>query len=71
MKEQYGSYSDEIETRNREDILFSSRVVLKGILVTEGLYTAFRIAVHLYSDQANTLMRLQRRLRSANSRLGS
>ena len=34
MKEQYRSYmSDEIETRNREDILFSSRVVLKGILV--------------------------------------
>ena len=30
------SFSDEIETRNREEIPFSSRIVPRGLLVAEG-----------------------------------
>ena len=34
--QQLRSYRDEIETRNREEIPYSSRIVLRGLSVAEG-----------------------------------
>ena len=34
--QQLRSYHDEIETQNREEILFSSQIVLRGLSVAEG-----------------------------------
>ena len=53
--QQLSSYRDEIETRNQEEIPFSLRIVPRGLLVAEGLSTAYHNDVHLYSDQANPL----------------
>ena len=47
------SYRDKIETpRNHEELPFSSRRVLSGVLGAEEPYTALRNAAHLYSNQA-------------------
>ena len=53
--QQLRSYRDEIETRNREEIPYSSRIVPMGISVADGPKTALHKAEHLYGDQANPL----------------
>ena len=60
--QQLRSHRDKIETRNRKEIAFSSRIVPWGISVAEEPYTALNNAAHVYSDQANLLMGMQRRL---------
>ena len=42
-----------VETCNREEIPFSSRIVSRSMSVSERPYTALHNAAHLYSDQAN------------------
>ena len=56
----------QIETRNRGKH-FSSRIVPSGLSVEEGPYTALHNTAHLYSDQANRLKGIQRRLKPAES----
>ena len=53
--QQLRSYRDEIETRNREEIPYSSRIVPRGFSVAEGPKTVPHNTAHLYSDQANPL----------------
>ena len=45
--QQLMSYRDEIESRNWEEIPFSSRIVPKGLSAAEGPYTALHNAAHL------------------------
>ena len=53
--QQLRSYRDEIETCNREEIPYSSRIVPRGLSVAEEPKTVLKNTVHLYSDQANRL----------------
>ena len=53
--QQLRSYRDEIETRNREEIPYSSRIVPRGLSVADGPEAILHNAAHLYSDQANPL----------------
>ena len=45
--QQLRSYRDEIETQNREEIPYSSRIVLRGLSVAEGPQTVPNNAAHL------------------------
>ena len=53
--QQFRSYRDEIETRNREEIPLSLRLVPRGLVVAEGPKTALQNIAHLYRDRANPL----------------
>ena len=53
--QQLRPYRDEIETRNREEIPYSSQIAPRGLSVAEGPYAVLHNAAHLYSDQANPL----------------
>ena len=53
--QQFRSYRDEIETRNREEIPLSLRLVPRGLVVAEGPKTALQNTAHLYRDRANPL----------------
>ena len=61
----------EIETRNREEVPFSFEIVPRGLSVEEEPYTALYNATHLYSDQADHRIGIQRRLEFETSRLGA
>ena len=59
-------------TRNQEKIAFSSRLLPGGCLVAEGPEPALHNAAHVYSEQADPRIGIQRTLEPANSRkLGS
>ena len=45
--QQLRSYHDEIETRSREEILYSLQLVLRGLSVAEVPYTVLHNAAHL------------------------
>ena len=45
--QQLRSYRDEIETRNRKEIPYSSRLVPRGLSVAERPQTVFHNAAHL------------------------
>ena len=70
MNQQLRSYHNEIETRNREQILCSSSIVPGGLFVAEPLM-ALRNTAHLYSNQADMLMGIKQRFELAISRLGA
>ena len=53
--QQLRSYRNEIETRNREEIPYSSLIVPRGNSVADGPYTALHNDEHLYGDQAHPL----------------
>ena len=58
--QQLRSYCNEIETRNQEEILFSSSyIVPRGLSFAERPQTAFHNDTYLYNDHANPLMGIQ------------
>ena len=65
------SHHDDIETRNREELPFSSCIVPGGLIVAEAPQTAFRNAARLYSDKGNPLIGIRWRLEPVTSRLAA
>ena len=71
--QQLKSYRDEIETRNREEIPYSSQIVpIKGsFCLLQKDHRQSSTTPHIYIATWPTRLGIQRRLEPANSRLGS
>ena len=67
--QQSRSYRDEIETRDREEIPFSSRKVLRGLIVVED-HTHPYTTLLFYIATRPTRLEIKWRLEHGNSRLG-